>query len=320
VPVQALSFHPSRNELAIGGYHEITVRDPANGRLLRRITNVTERVHGLAHSPDGSQLAVAGGQPGRGGEVTLYDSSTGDRLRVLARAPDVFLCVAFSPDGRGIAAGGSDQSIRVLDVETGKEKLHIRQHADWVTDVVFNKDGSRIASASRDRSARLYDASTGELLIGYMEHEFPVQAVVFAGDDRVISGDRDGRIHVWKTEDGSRDGRPLNIEGRVLALRVTNEALFSASTDHNVRQHRLDDRKLERSFSGHSDWVHSLALHPSTARLAAGAHNGEVLIWNTETGERLTLLESLATEHQNATAHLRASDPAAGAASQTGNP
>ena len=49
-------------ELIAGGYHELTVWNPENGQLIRRMGNVGERTYGLGFKPAGSQLAVACGR------------------------------------------------------------------------------------------------------------------------------------------------------------------------------------------------------------------------------------------------------------------
>src|SRR5439155_16738350 len=70
VPLLALAFSRDGQELAAGGYHVITIWNPADGHLLRRVKNVPQRTHGLEYSPDGALLAAAGGSPGQFGEVT----------------------------------------------------------------------------------------------------------------------------------------------------------------------------------------------------------------------------------------------------------
>src|SRR5262249_27446077 len=52
-PVTALAFHPSGAELFAAGYHEITVWNPADGKLIRRIKNLPQRIHAINFSPDG---------------------------------------------------------------------------------------------------------------------------------------------------------------------------------------------------------------------------------------------------------------------------
>src|SRR5439155_1624700 len=52
VPIAALAFGPDGKELFVGGYHEITVWNPDDGQLLRRLGNVGQRVYALAFKPD----------------------------------------------------------------------------------------------------------------------------------------------------------------------------------------------------------------------------------------------------------------------------
>ncbi|MDP7204765.1 MAG: c-type cytochrome domain-containing protein, partial [Pirellulaceae bacterium] len=58
LPVTALSFSQDGQQLVVGGYHELTVWNPADGALLRRIKNVGQRTYAIQYSPDGSLLAV----------------------------------------------------------------------------------------------------------------------------------------------------------------------------------------------------------------------------------------------------------------------
>ena len=80
------------------------------------------------------------------------------------------LAVTFSPDGSKLAAGGSDNTIRIFDAATGKLERIIEQHADWVTSLAFSHSGALLASASRDKSARLFDTETGEMEHSYLGH------------------------------------------------------------------------------------------------------------------------------------------------------
>ena len=132
VPVTAMAFHSDGTDLAVGGYHEITVWNVNDGVLLRRITNVAERTLGLAYNRDGTLLASASGTPGKLGETKLFDAKTGKLLRTLAVIPDLMLTVAFDSQQSRIACAGADNTIRILDVESGQARLTIEQHADWV--------------------------------------------------------------------------------------------------------------------------------------------------------------------------------------------
>ncbi|HEX6986732.1 MAG TPA: c-type cytochrome domain-containing protein, partial [Planctomycetaceae bacterium] len=113
VPVTALAFRPDGSLLAVSGYHEVLLFDPNDGRLVRRVQNLAERIHAVEFSPDGQSLAVAAGTPARLGEVKLFRIETGELVADLASAGDSFFDVAFSPDGSKLAAAGADRTVRV---------------------------------------------------------------------------------------------------------------------------------------------------------------------------------------------------------------
>jgi len=289
VAVTALAFNSDGDELAVGGYHEITIWNPSEGKLLRRIKNVAQRTLSIEYSLDGAVLAAAGGSPGQLGEVALFNPRNGALLRVLGTLPDMALALRFSPDGSRIAVGSADNSIRIYELATGREQLVIQQHADWVMSIAWSVDGAHLASASRDRTARVYDATNGDLESSYTAHQGPVLAVAFSEDGkRVCSAGRDKKIHFWDAKEGKAAGEIGGFEDDIFKLVVFEKTILSCSADKKIRQHAMDKKDLIRTFLGHNDWVYSLAIDGKSKRLASGSYDGEVRLWNLEDGRALS--------------------------------
>jgi hypothetical protein len=295
VPVLALAFNPDGTELAASGYYEITVWDPADGRLVRRIGQLPQHVQSLAYSPDRALIAAAGGTPGKSGEVRLVHADGSGTPRVLDRIADLMLSISFNPGGSKLAAGGADGTVRVYDVASGRREIMIEPHADWVTAVAFSPDGTRLASASRDKSARVFDAKTGELQSAYVEkHEEPIYALAWSPDGRrCYTGGRDKAVHVWEPKDidAKKLGQLTGFAGDVLRLDATAGCLFATCADGKVRQYAKDGGAtpaLVRTFDADVDWVYALAIDPKNNRVATAGYRGEVRIHAIEDGKLTT--------------------------------
>lgn len=286
LPVLALAFSPDGAQLAASGYNEVTLWNPADGKLFRRVRGIAQRTQALAWSADGAWLAAASGDPGQSGEVVLIDAKKGEVARVLATLPDMVLDVKFSPDGTRLAVGAADNSIRVFELATGREQLRIDQHADWVMGVAWSPDGAELASASRDRSARVFNAKTGELEYSYLGHNVAVFSVAFDRDGKTIfSAGRDKKIHLWSTKDTKKKANEITgFEDDIIRLVVAGDSVWSCGADKIVRQHSLDGASLVRSYAGHADWVYALAVNPATKRMASGSFDGRVRVWSTDDG------------------------------------
>ncbi len=287
LPIAALAFSQDGNSLFVGGYHEVTVWNPQDGKLLRRIGNVGQRTYALALSPDGQTLAVACGQPGRLGEARLFNPQTGELMQVLAATSDVVLDLAFNPQGDRLAVGTTDGAVRVFEVATGKVQLSILSHADWTTAVAWSSDGSKVASASRDKTAKVHDALSGELLASYAGHSESVTGIAFHPDGKdVYSSGADNRIHRWQIADAMKTSE-RGFNGEVFKLVAAGEFLFASSTDKTVRQFDLRTHNPSMQMTGHKDAALSVAFHSGRKRLASGGFDGEVIVWNIEDGKPL---------------------------------
>lgn len=285
VAITALAFSPDGKELAASGYHEITLWNPADGKMLGRIKGLGERVYGLAYSPDGKWLAAADGTPGVFGEVRLCDPEARSAGKRLERISDAMLAVRFSPDGKQIAAGGADNAVHLYDAATGKRELLIEQHADWVSEICFSPDGTKLATASRDKSARVFDCKTGATISAFLAHEEFVSGVAFGDDGRTIySAGRDRKLRMWQTTDAKASAKVIKFDAEPFKLLASGGMLFSTCADGVVRQYSQQKLDLVREFPAMGDWVYAVAVDVKNGRLAAGCFNGRVRVWGIEKG------------------------------------
>ncbi|MCA9060199.1 MAG: hypothetical protein KDA85_16940, partial [Planctomycetaceae bacterium] len=184
IPVTATAFSPDGALLASSGYHEILIWKTDDGSLVRRITNVEERVYDLEFSRDGSRLLAAAGTPGQLGEAKLFTVADGQLLKTLVRSRDAVFAVSFSPDDSQIAAAGADRTISVANVNSGEVTTKIEDHADWVMDINWSPDGQKLVSSSRDKTCKVFVAATGQPQTTFNGHTEPVYSAAFLADSK----------------------------------------------------------------------------------------------------------------------------------------
>lgn len=287
-PVTALAFRPDGKELAVGGYHEITIWNPDDGALLRRIKNVAERSYGLAYNNDGSLLAVACGTPGIMGEIKLFNPNDGALVKDLGTMSDTAFGVAFSPDGKKLAGCAADRSIRIYDVESGKQESLIEDHADWVMAVAWSPDGTKLASASRDKTSKVFDVKTGDSQATYPGHNEAVFGVAFNADGKqVLTAGANRQVHAWNPADGKKVGEIGGYGEKVYKVIFVAGKIFSCSGDKTAREHDGGNRNQIRQFAGHTDWVYTVAYNDAVKKVATGTYDGEVRIFNEVDGKEL---------------------------------
>ena len=95
--------------------------------------------------------------------------------------------VAFNPDGTTLASASEDQTIKLWNVQTGKERATLEGHTKFVASVAYSPDGKTLASASNDKTIRLWEATNGQSLRTLQSHRDRVLSVAWSPDGKTLA-------------------------------------------------------------------------------------------------------------------------------------
>lgn len=284
IPVTALALNGDGKVLVTSGYHEVLSWDPSNGQMRGRIPGMPERVLGLSFIQGGPWLAVAGGAPGRSGEVWLVNYAKPAERKRLVQMRDCALSAVSSPDGKFLVTGGADNRVRCFSLPEGKELWNLEAHADWIVNLAMSPDGQHVAAASRDRTAKVMKTATGEIEGTFTGHSVPVLSVAFSPDGQeVLSGGSDGESRRWTLNGTGKKDTTLSPAGRseVLALGyLTQDLPLIASGNGQVNVIDAKARKTKIRLAMHADRVNAIAVLGAgpDQKVITASHNGEIRI------------------------------------------
>jgi WD40 repeat protein len=112
--------------------------------------------------------------------------------------------VAVSPDGRRAVSASHDETLKVWDLETGRELRTLQGHSSSVFGVVVSPDGRRVVSASFDNTLKVWHLETGRELRTLEGHSAEVYGVAVSPDGRwAVSASEDHTLKVWDLETGT---------------------------------------------------------------------------------------------------------------------
>jgi len=101
-------------------------------------------------------------------------------------------------------SGSSDKTIRLWDIQTGRELKRFEGHTERVTCVAYSPQGDRIVSSSGDGTVRLWDVDGGVELRTFKNNNQSVNSVAFSFDGRLIlSGGFDGTVRISEISTGN---------------------------------------------------------------------------------------------------------------------
>jgi WD40 repeat protein/DNA-binding SARP family transcriptional activator len=204
------------------------------------------------------------------------------------------LSVAFSPSGNLLAAGTTNNDIRLWHISHGTPYQTCQGHKAWVRSVAFSPDGRLLASGSDDRTIRLWEVEGGRCLAVLQGHKAWVRSVAFNPDGRLLaSGGEDQTIRLWEVSTGNCLKILQGQMGRIrsVAFNPDGRLLASGGEDQTIRLWEVSTGNCLTILQGHKERIRSIAFSPDGKLLASGSDDQTVHLWEVNSGNRLTVLQ-----------------------------
>jgi WD40 repeat protein len=170
--------------------------------------------------------------------VHVWELSSGRSLVTLRGHTDLVNCLAFSRDGKllATAAAGADSSVRIWEIATGQQVLHVHQQ-DPVLCLLSSPSDSVFASGTFSGSVNMCEWTTGRTLRSLSrEHGGGICSLAFSpNNERLATGHLDSSALVWN-------------------IAQSNET-------HARQQERIEEAEVDRLWSDLSDQDAKKALN-----------------------------------------------------------
>jgi len=200
--------------------------------------------------------------------------------------------IAVSRDGKTIASGSDDETVRLWNLNWGREVRTLKGNTNWVYAVAISPDGQTLASGSKDNIVKVWNLKTGKQIrtLKGLPGLIIINSVAISPDNQTLAtGSYDKTVKLWNLKTGQLIRTLIGHDSHVLSVVFSpnNHTLVSGSADQNIKVWNLDTGKEIRTLKGHLGDVNAIALSPDGQMLASASDDKTIRIWNVNTGRQL---------------------------------
>jgi WD40 repeat protein len=278
--VDTVAASPDGKRLASGGDDGATIVWEANAAIATRESE-DGPIDAVAFSPNGKLVAIGN----QYGQVTLWDPTANKDL-FSTKGNGRIVHIAFMPDGKSLYTGSWDQTIRVYDAATGKEKAKLTGPKYQLYGLALSSDGKQLVSCYSSGDVTSWSTKTNKAGPTYnpvpkTSSKGACHAVAFSPDNKSIAaGFDDGTIVVMDASTG-KELRRAKVADSVNALAFATNGKLAAGTQ-NEELAIVDTAGAVTTMKGHGRPITDVTFTSDGKHLVSGSMDMTVRVWSVE--------------------------------------
>jgi WD40 repeat protein len=260
----------------------VKIWDEASGAM-RATVKSPAAVIAVAFSADGERVITADVL----GNFRVWGSRTGAALAAVDLPNARLRAAGVFPDGRRAFGPAEDNSVRIVDMNSGRLLVQTGADPAHVLSVAASPDGALLALARGADGVAVRDAATGRLRVQFGEGEV-FQARFSPDGRRVVTATGDGIAAIWDASSGRMVRELIGHESGVLSAAFSPDGrrVVTASVDRTARVWNAVTGKQVLLLEGHKQFVSDATYSRDGRAILTAGEDGSARVWDATTGRQ----------------------------------
>lgn len=235
------------------------------------------------------------------GSVELWSLADGKRRMLQPKLPSSALCMALSEDGSTLVVGSeasaehNDQGVcHVWKLSEPQQPAREFLYRQAITSIDIDEKGARVVVANNEGHGQVWDLTNLQPVgkpIEIDEADKGLSCISLNSDrEWVAVGTNSGTVWVGKYQTEELIAAPLTHHGAVLKVQLSHDgqSLFVADAAGYMHAWNLSNSQPLLPPQQHDGEIKAAKYSARRGLLASVSEHGEVQVWNSRTGERLS--------------------------------
>ena len=288
--VQNAAFSPDGKRIATVSGSQAFLWDVGSGEKMLTLSGHQNPIFAVTFSLDGTHLAT--GSQDR--TIHIWDVSEGRQLFTLAGHSGAIYDLSFSPDGTHLASASDDGTLRIWNLMPGREAFSLFTPHGASGQIALSPDGTLLAASDESGIVKTWAIRTGKEIVALPGPASSIKDLAFSrnGEQLIISSG-DSMLKVWDVASGSLSTIETGHTGPITSLAASHDGKTVATTSQDYKVKLWDTTSLfgknTRALLSldHPAVVFAVAFNPTGDKLATGASDGSLRIWNIADGTKV---------------------------------
>lgn len=291
--ITSVAFHPAKAIAAsVSADRMVRLVDAQSGNVLGASTPFRGTIYSVRFSPDGSSLALAGSEPN---SVKILDSSSLVEKQTIDGHQGPVLSVDFSRDGKFLVSAGTDQAIKIWDLQNNRSVQAFTSDLQEIRCVAISPDGKTVAATGSNSALHAWNLENSQQNISLLAGKFPLWCVAWSPDGtKIAAAGSDKILRIWSTSTWKELQQLKGHEAAItaIAFHTGGQAIASAGADKTLKIWQLDKEGSAKTYRSHNATITCLAYSPDGKYLATGGADQCIHIWEPPGEKPLRIIQA----------------------------